>query len=172
MKERTRRRWTRWPSNWWMNFAGRLPAPRKDRLGGAAGSAGGCRVIVALGIECVDSERFARALERHGARLLERLFTDAEQRAGGAGRRRSERLAARFAAKVAARRALFGSPLAGATRWRDFEVTREPSGRPSLRFHGVAQRQADALGIARVHLTLAHDAPVCVGHVLFESSGG
>lgn len=129
-------------------------------------------MIVALGIECIDSDRFERALARRGNRLLERLFSDEERRACGTGRRRSERLAARFAAKVAARKALFGAPLSGAIGWRDLEIHREASGRPSLRFHGAALRRAEALGIVGVHLTLAHDAPACVGHVLLEGPGG
>ncbi len=129
-------------------------------------------MIVALGIECIDSERFERSVLRWGDRLLERLFSDEEQRASGTGRRRHERLAARFAAKVAARKALFGAPFSGATRWRDFEVDREATGRPSLRLHGAAHRRAEALGIVRVHLTLTHDAPACVGHVILEGSDG
>ena len=127
-------------------------------------------MILALGIECVDSERFERAVLRRGDRLLERLFSEGERRDSGTGRRRYERLAARFAAKVAARKALFGAPFSGATRWRDFEIDRPAAGRPTLRFYGAARRRAEALGVARVHLSLAHDAPACVGHVLLEGA--
>ena len=129
-------------------------------------------MIVALGIECIDSERFERAVARWGNRLLERLFSDEEQRASGTGRRRHERLAARFAAKVAARKALFGAPFSGATAWRDFEIYREAAGRPLLQFHGAAHRRAEALGVVRVHLTLTHDSPACVGHVVLEGADG
>ena len=129
-------------------------------------------MIVALGIECIDSNRFEAALQRRGDRLLERIFSEHERRASGTGRRRSERLAARFAAKVAGRRALFGGPFSGATRWLDFEIRREVSGLPLLQFHGAALRRAKSLGIGRAHLTLSHDAPLCVGHVLLEASSG
>lgn len=129
-------------------------------------------MIVALGIECIDSERFERAVLRRGDRLLERLFSEEERRASGTGRRRHERLAARFAAKVAARKALFGAPFSGATGWRDFEIDRRAEGSPILRFHGAARRRAEDLGIVRVHLSLSHDAPACVGHVLLEGADG
>jgi len=112
----------------------------------------------------VDLERFRAALRRRGPRLLERLFTDAERRYAEGRVRGAESLAARFAAKVAARRA-FGSPPLG---WRDVEVVRPRGEAPSLALHGAAARAAAALGVERVCLTLTHDPPRCIGHVLLE----
>ena len=93
-------------------------------------------MIVGLGVELVDVPRFEAALERFGERLCRRLFTPgersyAERRAHGA-----ESLAVRFAAKLAARRAL-GDP--GLT-WRELEIVREPEAAPALRLHGAAAR--------------------------------
>ena len=129
-------------------------------------------VVVGIGIECLDAERFDGLWRRRGTRLLERLFTQEELEVALTGRRAPERLAARFAAKVATRRALFGSPMKGRTRWQDFEVHRTPSGRPEMRLGGEALRRAQALGVSRLHLTLSHDAPLCVGQVLLESRVG
>ncbi len=121
-------------------------------------------MIVGLGVELVDGARFESLMARFGPRLRARLYTAAE-RAYAAGRARStESLAARFAAKVAARRALGlrGLP------WRDVEVVRDGERPPALRFHGRAAAAAQRLGVRRLALTLSHEGGLCVGHVVLE----
>jgi holo-[acyl-carrier protein] synthase len=124
-------------------------------------------LIVGLGVEIVDAARFARAAARFGGRLERRLFTDGERdhvarRRGAAA---SESLAARFAAKVAARRALG----LFAVRWHELEVVRGAEGPPELRLHGAAAVRAAALGVRRVALSLSHDGGRCIGHVVLEN---
>ena len=80
-------------------------------------------------------------------------------------KRGHESLAVRFAAKVAARRAL---GLRGAG-WRDVEVERKPGRPPRLRFHGPASEAAARLGVTRASLSLTHDELACVGHVVLEA---
>jgi len=60
-------------------------------------------VIVGLGIELVDLARFEMLLERYGDRMRARLFTEDERKYAARKVRGAESLAARFAAKVAAR---------------------------------------------------------------------
>ncbi len=123
-------------------------------------------MIVGVGIELVDRERFESLLDRYGDRLRDRLFTDGE-RAYAAGKRRDgESLAVRFAAKLAARRAL----RAGALRWRDIEVIRNHQGPPTLRLTGGARRAANRAGVSKIALTLTHDTQWCVGQVVLEST--
>lgn len=121
-------------------------------------------MIVGLGVEIVDVARFDRLLERYGARLTERIFTEGERAYATRKRRGRESLAVRFAAKVAARRALAGEGLG----WREIEVTRNRGEAPTLRFHGAAARAAAARGVAHVALTLTHDPPWCIGQVFLE----
>lgn len=118
-------------------------------------------MIVGLGLELVEIERFARAEARFGARLGERLFTDAERAAA----RALEGRAARFAVKAAALRAL-GLPPA---RWRDVEVTGGRGEAPGLRLHGSAEARARALGVRHSAVSLTHDAGACIGHVVLEN---
>jgi holo-[acyl-carrier protein] synthase len=115
-------------------------------------------VILGVGIDVVDVARFAASLERT-PRLGERLFTDAEQLLPAAS------LAARFAAKEALAKAL-GAPVG--LRWRDAEVHRGEDGRPHLSMHGTVAARADALGVARTHLSLSHDAGIASAVVLVE----
>ena len=129
--------------------------------------------IVGVGLEWGDVGRFVRVEERFGARFRSRVFTELEQ--GYADRftnpgRSAQALAVRFAAKVAARRALWRAHAQDLT-WRDIEVVRGPGGRPGLAFHGPARRAARSLGVSRVSVTLAHDGPQCIGQVILERSG-
>lgn len=129
--------------------------------------------IVGVGLEWVDAGRFGRVEERFGARLRSRVFTELEQ--GYADRftnpgRHAQALAVRFAAKVAARRALWRAH-ARDVGWRDIEVVRGPGGRPGLVFHGPAERAARRLGVSGVSVTLTHDGEQCIGQVILEGSG-
>lgn len=123
-------------------------------------------MIVGLGVERLEVPRFEAMLGRHERRLRERVFTARElEYADRRQPRAAESLAVRFAAKLAARRAL---ELRGA-RWRDIEVVREKEKPPTLELHGAAGRAAQRLGVARIHLTLTHDARWCIGQVILES---
>lgn len=111
----------------------------------------------------VEVARIARMLEEHGDRFLERVFTREERAyaAGAAGRRRAEHLAARFAAKEAAMKAL-GIGWTRGVAWTDIGVAREASGRPVLavsgRFAGLALEQ----GVAEWWVSMSHTE----GHAL------
>jgi holo-[acyl-carrier protein] synthase len=102
--------------------------------------------MTGVGIDLLEIERLERALERH-PRLAERIFTEAELEYARARRRPGRNLAARFAAKEAAVKALglrgFGL--------REIEVVAgEP---PRLRLSG---RAAERAGGTELHLSLTH----------------
>jgi holo-[acyl-carrier protein] synthase len=122
-------------------------------------------VIVGVGIELVDRARFESLLDRYGDRLRDKLFTDGEREYADRRQRAGESLAVRFAAKLAAKRALRASAL----RWRDIEVIRGQQGPPTLCLAGGAERAAVRAGVSNVSLTLSHDARWCVGQVILES---
>ena len=115
--------------------------------------------IVGVGVDVVEVARLARALARTPA-LAGRLFTEGER-----ATRRSESLAARFAAKEAVAKAL-GAP--GGLRWTDAEVVNDPSGRPRLVLHGGVAEEAALQGITTWHLSLSHDGGVATAVVVAE----
>jgi holo-[acyl-carrier protein] synthase len=123
-------------------------------------------MILGIGVELVDVPRFQHLMERYGERIARRVFTAGEQAyaARRAPRSAVQSLAVRFAAKVAARRALGSHGVA----LRDVEVVRARGGPPSLRFHAGAAVRAHARGVKRTALTLTHDPVCCVGHVVLE----
>lgn len=118
-------------------------------------------MIVGVGIDVVDLERFARSLERTPG-LAVRLFTEDERRLP------VRSLAARFAAKEALAKAL-GAPLG--LRWTDAEVRRAGGGRPSLHVEGTVAEAAARLGIDTWHISLSHDGGVAVAVVIAEHTG-
>ncbi|WP_296603402.1 holo-ACP synthase [Nocardioides sp.] len=116
-------------------------------------------MIVGVGIDVVDVERFELSLERTPG-LAARLFTPAE------ADRPVASLAARFAAKEALAKAL-GAPVGMA--WHDAEVVSEDSGRPLLEMRGSVLARATELGVASVHVSLSHDAGIASAVVVLES---
>lgn len=115
-------------------------------------------MIVGIGVDVVDVERFSASLERTPG-LRARLFTDAEAALP------VESLAARFAAKEAIAKAL-GAP-AGLS-WRDCEVVRGDGRRPEFVLRGTVEAAASALGVTRTHLSLAHDGGLATAYVILE----
>jgi holo-[acyl-carrier protein] synthase len=115
-------------------------------------------VIVGVGIDVVDLERFARSLERTPS-LADRLFTEHERGL------HPRSLAARFAVKEALAKALGAPP---GMRWTDAEVRRDPGGRPGLHVEGTVAAVAERLGVTSWHISLSHDGGVAVAVVIAE----
>ena len=116
-------------------------------------------MIVGVGIDVVDVERFGVSLSRTPG-LADRLFTPSE------ASRPLASLAARFAAKEALAKAL-GAPTG--MGWHDAEVVSEESGRPVLEMRGSVLRRAHEIGVGSVHVSLSHDAGIASAVVVLES---
>ncbi len=115
-----------------------------------------------------EVDRIRSAIERHGSRFIERIYTPAEVAYVEHKANRYERYAARFAAKEAGMKAI-GTGWRHGVRWRDFEVQNLSSGRPTLLFHGVAAQWADSLGVRSVSLSITHTAAQAMAIVILES---
>lgn len=126
--------------------------------------------VVGIGVDAVEIVRVQRACTRTPG-LLDRLYTDLERTACTSicGKLRFPGLAARFAAKEAASKAL-GTGLRG-FRWRDVEVLSDELGKPSLRFHGGAAVRAELLGVVSMHLSLSTATDLALAHVVLEGAG-
>jgi len=95
-------------------------------------------MIVGTGVDLAEVPRIRASIERFGARFIERIYTPAEIAYVERKANRWERYAARFAAKEAGMKAI-GTGWRHGVRWQDFEVANLPSGKPTLRLHGVAR---------------------------------
>jgi holo-[acyl-carrier protein] synthase len=124
------------------------------------------------GVDIVETARISRAVSRWGDRFLRRVWTPGELRDANS---RIPSLAARFAAKEAAAKAL-GVGLRGfgaiaqaapdAIGLQEIEVIRLPNGRPELQLHGRAARRAAELGWHSVALSLSHTADMALASVV------
>ena len=121
---------------------------------------------IATGIDLVEIRRLEAIDPAIKSRFLKRVFTDREldECAG-----KDIRLAARFAAKEAAAKAL-GCGI-GKVSWQELEILTEENGRPVLRFHGEASRLAAELGWSDWSVSLSHTSDYAVACVtgLIES---
>jgi holo-[acyl-carrier protein] synthase len=125
-------------------------------------------MIVGTGVDITQVSRVAEALERFGDRFLSRVFTPAEADYCCSKRNRAERLAARFAAKEAALKAL-GTGLRHGITWQDVEVRRAPGSRPMIVFSGAAAKHAARIGAMRASLSLSHTPEQAIAMVILES---
>lgn len=124
-------------------------------------------MIVGSGVDIAEVDRIAAAIARHGEGLLKRLFTPEEIAYCERHRNNAERYAGRFAAKEAAMKAL-GTGWRHGVRWIDIEVTRNSSGRPTLRLTGRARELADQLRVRNISLSITHSGNTALAQVLFE----
>jgi holo-[acyl-carrier protein] synthase len=125
-------------------------------------------MIVGLGLDTAEVDRIEAAITRHGAPFIERLFTPDEVAYCESHKNRYERYAARFAAKEATMKAL-GTGWRRGVRWRDIEVVRERSGKPTIRLEGVARDFAERLGVKHISLTITHSGNLALAQVIFEN---
>ncbi len=116
------------------------------------------RFTIGIGIDIVGLSRFAATLERTPA-LAERLFTPAERGLA------LQSLAGRFAAKEALAKALGAPP---GLRWLDAQVQRRAGGQPVFHLSGTVAQYCQELAVAKVHLSISHDADLATAMVLVE----
>lgn len=112
--------------------------------------------IKGIGVDLVKIPRMRRVVERWQDRFLRRVFTDAEIAYCRKRRDPVPHLAARFAAKEAALKAL-GIGLRLGVSWRELEVRRERGEPPVLVLSGKSLKIVQALGGRRLLLSLTHD---------------
>jgi len=124
-------------------------------------------VVVGIGIDVVEIERIRRLMDRWQDRFLQRVFTEAEIAYALRRHDPAQHLAARFAAKEAALKAL-GTGLSMGVRWREMEVRRGRGEPPKLTLSGRTAALGEARGIRRLHVSLSHDAGLAVAQVLAE----
>ena len=115
-------------------------------------------MILGVGIDVVDVDRFRASLERT-PNLRTKLFTESERDLP------LNSLAARFAAKEAIAKAL-GAP--HGLEWHDAVVVREDSGRPRFEVAGTVAARLAEIGGTSVHLSLSHDAGIASAVVIVE----
>ena len=132
-------------------------------------------MIVGIGCDLANINRFEKALAKFGGRFVNRAFSEREK----AELARRERLspkehacaaAKRFAAKEACTKAL-GTGFRDGIFMRDIEIVHQPSGKPELYLHNGARRRLEEIcgGAAfKIHVTMTDDYPWAQAFVIIE----
>lgn len=132
-------------------------------------------MIVGIGCDLANINRFEKALAKFGGRFVNRAFSEREK----AELARRERLspkehacaaAKRFAAKEACTKAL-GTGFRDGIFMRDIEIVHQPSGKPELYLQNGARRQLEEIcgGAAfKIHVTMTDDYPWAQAFVIIE----
>lgn len=132
-------------------------------------------MIVGIGCDLANINRFEKALAKFGGRFVNRAFSEREK----AELARRERLspkehacaaAKRFAAKEACTKAL-GTGFRDGIFMRDIEIIHQPSGKPELYLQNGARRRLEEIcgGAAfKIHVTMTDDYPWAQAFVIIE----
>lgn len=118
-----------------------------------------------VGIDLASAQGVRDALDAHGARYLDHVYTDLEQRDCGGD---PARLAARFAAKEATLKVLRPGP-STAVPLKDIEVVRHPDGHTELLLRGLAAERAVAEGLEDLAVSLSHEGDLATAVVVATS---
>jgi holo-[acyl-carrier protein] synthase len=124
-------------------------------------------MVVWLGTDLIETKRVQESIDRFGERFLERVFTVGEIAYCRRKKNAGESFAARFAAKEAGAKAL-GTGISRGVNWKELEVRREVSGKPTLHLSGRAAELAEAMGVRRLQLSLTHSKELAMAVVVAE----
>jgi holo-[acyl-carrier protein] synthase len=121
-----------------------------------------------VGIDLVSVEAVEDSIAAHGARYLARVYTPAEldDSRDERGEPVAQRLAARFAAKEAMRKALHVGD--EAVPWQSIAVRRDRCGAPRLELTGRARELAEREGIRDIDVSLSHEGATAAAVVVAE----
>jgi len=120
-----------------------------------------------IGTDIIEMGRIEKVVNRWGTRFLHRVYTNSEL---SQCRMKLPSLAARFAAKEAALKAL-GTQTRGIS-WKDIEILSDATGQPMVRLHGKARIQADYMRLESLAVSLSHSREYAIALAIGETKEG
>lgn len=115
---------------------------------------------IRCGMDITATERMMKHVSSRDDAFLKRVYTPHEIEycfSRGSEIKRAESLAARFAAKEAAAKALGTGVCTGGIDFRDFEITNDANGAPAITISGKAGEIAAGMGMISVSVSLTHE---------------
>jgi holo-[acyl-carrier protein] synthase len=122
-------------------------------------------MIAGIGVDVVEIARITAAVERHGDRFLQRVFTAGELAYCGRIKHPMGCYAARFAVKEAVAKA-FGTGIGADLGWLDIDIRRKANGAPFIVLGGAGAQYAAANGISEVLVSLSHSEHYAVAQAI------
>jgi holo-[acyl-carrier protein] synthase len=108
--------------------------------------------ILGLGTDIIEVQRIKEAIERHGEKFIEKIFTSKEQDYCRRYSNAELHFAGRFAAKEAVLKAC-GTGLKPELTWHAIEIINDEQGKPEVYLSSHAQK---LLKISSVFLSISH----------------
>lgn len=124
-------------------------------------------MILGIGTDLAQIQRFASPLARHGERFAARILSTEELDIWRAGGCTPRYLAKRFAAKEALAKAL-GTGLRGVVGLRNISVRNDALGKPEFVFAAALAAHLDRIGVAHCHLSLSDEQELALAFVVLE----
>lgn len=118
-----------------------------------------------IGIDVVEIGRMREVIERWGDGFLLKVFTEGELAYARSKKYPVNHFAGRFAVKEAVAKAL-ATGWSGGFRWKDVEVTNDPSGKPTVVLHGAVKA---LLAGNRVLVSISHSESIVVANAVIET---
>ncbi|MGN8000127.1 holo-ACP synthase [Sphingomonas sp. 22176] len=127
-------------------------------------------VVIAVGLDLVETDRFRLLYGKLDPDVLDRVFTPREQAFDGTDAERLTRLAARFAVKEAVLKTIGG--LQDGISWTDVELLSDGVSTPRVSVTGGARDAAIARGISDWLISLTHGAHSAAAVALATGAAG
>ncbi len=124
-------------------------------------------MIVGIGVDIAETERFEKIYARFGERIAQRILTANELREFDRRNNPATYLATRFAAKEAAAKAL-GTGFGSSVGYKSIEVANDKYGKPMLHFLKTASQLAHQKQVENVFVSLSDEKHYVVAMVILE----
>jgi holo-[acyl-carrier protein] synthase len=124
-------------------------------------------MILGIGTDVIEVHRIREAIDRHGDRIVKRLFTPLEIEYCSSRKSAVIHYAGRFAAKEAAFKAMRRG-WGGDISWKDVEIYNDPSGAPHLNFYGKALEVVKEKKMTASYVSISHVEQIATAIVVLE----
>lgn len=122
-------------------------------------------MIFGIGTDIVEIRRIKEAMDKH-ANFIDKMFSKNEIEYLKVRNLRPEFVAGRFAAKEAVVKAL-GTGFSG-FEFKDVEIDRTASGKPSVVLKGKAKMIAQKYGNYKIHISISHGIDNAIAYSVME----
>ena len=119
-------------------------------------------MVLGIGIDIIEIHRVGKAMDN--PLFIDKIYTLKEQEYLSIRKMNPSTAAGYFAAKEAAAKAL-GTGF-GRVKWREIEVIRHESGKPSIKLYGEAKKVMESMGGSNILLSISHSRKDAVAQVI------
>ncbi|MCS7230270.1 MAG: holo-ACP synthase [Candidatus Kryptonium sp.] len=121
-------------------------------------------MIIGVGVDIVEIERFKNLTQRWGEHFLKKVFTQKEIDYCLSRKNTYQHLAGKFAAKEAISKAI-STGWSGIFRWKDVEILNDENGKPEVMLYNQLKIQFNS---CLIHISISHSQNYAVAFAVIE----